>query len=260
MKKSCVFLTVLSLVCICFGRHSWASGGYYFQRKTQVVIDSQFHTSRLKEVTERCMQHDANRKKRGVKTKVGRAILSEHRQDITDLIEKGADPNITFYFTDPCSGERERWSLVEIAAAHNRKKFLTFLLKQGANPNGVGNGSSPLQRAVDAGSLGSAELLLKWGADVKEELLFRLAEHDYCLRAYFEKPGLVVAMVELLTRYGADPRSRNRRLQTPADVAQAKMSYDNNNPKSNRFKKCLIDHLRKKERDACRARLTFLNS
>ncbi len=263
MKKSAAFLTLLSLSCLHFALYSRASGGYYHQNRAQVLTDSKFHTQQLKGVAEQCMKNDADRKERGMKIRVGHTILSDRRrEEIIDLVEKGADPDIVFYYEDPHSKKRETWSLVEIAAAHNRSRFLRFLLEQGANPNRLpGNLSSPLERAVDAGSLRAARLLFEWGADQEGGLIFRLATHTYRLHKYIKKPGLTAAMAELLIRYGANVLSRNSCRQTPVEVAQERIYYENNNPKDNRSKKLLIASLVKAENAALhqqRAKITFL--
>lgn len=260
MKKPVAFLTLLSLFCLHVTPYSWASGIYY-PSSTQVLTDSKFHTQRLREVTENCMKNDADRKKMGTATRVGHTILSDkYREEIIDLIEKGADPNIVFY-EDPYSRDKKRWSLVEIAAARNRSKFLKFLLDQGASSDRLpGNSRSPLERAVDAGSLRAARLLLERGADLEDGLIFRLATHKYRLIEYIKKPGLTVAMAELLMHYGAKALSRNSFGQTPVEVAQKRIDY-NNDPKDNRSKELLIASLKKAENAALyqqRAKTRFL--
>ena len=248
IRKKIAFLMLLSLSCLHVTPYSWASGMYYPPGRTQVLTDSKFHTQRLREVTENCMKNDADRKKGGEEARIGDTVLSDqYRKEIIGLIKKGADPDIVFY-EDPYSRDHKRWSLVEIAAAHDQRIFLKFLLDQGASSNRLsGNSRSPLERAVDAGSLRAVRLLLERGADLEGGLLFRLATHKYRLLKYIEKPGLTVAMAELLMHYGANVLSRNSFGQTPVEVAQERIDY-NNDPKDNRSKKLLIECLKKKQR------------
>ena len=270
IRKSFAVLTLLSLSCLhaerfpsdSDDRDSWLmqiavnkpkfSSDSGSQKESLPLADSVLDTQRLRQVINKCMCNDVNRRKCGEGTRFGHTVLLPgYRQEIIYLIKEGADPNVVFS-ENPYSTGGSGFCLTDIAVEHNDVGLLEFLLNQGANPNRLpGNLYSPLEQAMRHGNLKAVSLLFKWGAKLEKEVIFKLASDIYRDDKYIENPGLTVRMLELLVRYGgADVLSKNNNNETLLEEARRPLLFNKDDPRANRVQQLLINYFKQAEEKA----------
>jgi len=126
-------------------------------------------------------------------------VAVEHPSVVAVLLKRGANPQLT---------GMNGLTSASFAAAMNAKS-LQLLLDAGASPNAIAKESAPLSAAASSGRFDCVKLLLDRGADVRYRSADGICAFDGVLLRMFVKPPERLKMLQLLLDHGADINDRN---------------------------------------------------
>jgi ankyrin repeat protein len=125
------------------------------------------------------------------------------------LIKAGAEVDVAKQLTENLRG----WTPLHDACQQGHSMLASLLLKHGANPNGTGNVSTPLELAVSKGHLDTVRALLQFKADTD------LHKGEFnLLTSALPSPAILRNLLEA----GANPDMRNAGNSTPLMEAAAR--------------------------------------
>jgi len=104
---------------------------------------------------------------------------------------------------------------LSVAASGGDSQIIALLLANGAGIDATDrNGRTPLMRAVEAGHLGAARVLLQHGANVNYQVNRENYFGQTVLHTAVSQPPADTRMLRLLLKYGAAPETRDQSGQT----------------------------------------------
>ena len=109
------------------------------------------------------------------------------------LTAKGIDPNEELEEND---------KPLHLAAEHGQVDIMKYLIKTGANKNGLANGQTPLRRAIEKEQLASVQFLIQSGVNVNER---KQNEESLLYTAVvYDEPGIFQALLDAKANVQAD--------------------------------------------------------
>lgn len=150
-------------------------------------------------------------------TELDQAIRSADPAAIQQILERGANPNMAQQMGEtPLGLLIQQYSRSEAYRRQSIEMAATTMLKNGADPNGLHHGFTPLQIATGQGSELIVSRLITFGADPNLETKAGLAPLWQAAYDNNHRIGLI------LLKAGANPNAPNAQGQTPLEYLRSR--------------------------------------
>lgn len=138
---------------------------------------------------------------------IHQAVIFSNQEALTLLLESGANPNHP--------DEKQNLEPLFFATAKNKMEIMRILLRFGAKDNGIRNGFSPIEVALNGDNFMAKELLISHGFDIN----FKYTSPEGSTPLIDAILTEDIKLFDLLLKYGANINAQDDKGFTPLHIA-----------------------------------------